>query len=70
MASDEERERHSRRRKKNIYAKILFDPNEYKGAFSMKVVDPKNRYKREKLSINSVYDEGEDKEVEIMEEDE
>lgn len=61
MASDEERERHSRRRKKNVYAKILFDPNEYKGAFSMKVVDPKNKYKREKLSI---------KEVEIMEEDE
>lgn len=61
MASDEERERHSRRRKKNVYAKMLFDPNEYKGAYSLRVIDPKNKYKREKLSI---------KEVEIQQEDE
>ena len=63
MASDEERDRHSRRRKKNVYAKILFDPNEYKGAFSMKVIDPKNKYKREKLSAKDI-------EMEINKEDE
>ena len=61
MASDEERERHSRRRRKNSYAKILFDPNEYKGAYSMKVIEPKNKYKREKLSV---------KEVDLLEENE
>lgn len=54
MATDEERERHSRRRKKNVYAKILFDPNEYKGAYSTKVIAPKNKYKREKLSLNTI----------------
>ena len=61
MASDEERERHSRRRRKNSYAKILFDPNEYKGAYSMKVIEPKNKYKRQKLSV---------KEVDLLEENE
>jgi hypothetical protein len=61
VTSDEERERHSRRRKKNFYAKVLFDQNEYKGAFSMKVIEPKNKYKREKLSV---------KEVELTDEDE
>lgn len=61
MTSDEERERHSKRRKKNFYAKILFDPNEFKGAYSMKVIEPKNKYKREKLSA---------KEVELEQEDE
>ena len=63
MASDEERERHSRRRKKNVYAKILFDPNEFKGAYSLKVIDPKNKYKREKLSVKDI-------EMEINKEDE
>jgi hypothetical protein len=60
MASDEDRERHNRRRKKNSYAKILFDPNEFKGAFSMKVIEPKNKYKREKLSIENLEVEDEE----------
>lgn len=63
MSTDEERERHSRRRRKNSYAKILFDPNEYKGAYSMKVIEPKNKYKREKLSVKNL-------EVEIEQENE
>lgn len=63
MTSDQERERHSRRRKKNVYAKILFDPNEYKGAFSTKVITSKNKYKREKLSVNTI-------EMELDKEDE
>jgi hypothetical protein len=58
MASDEDREKHSRRRKKKHFAKILFDPNEFKGAYSMKVIEPKNKYKREKISPRSIEVEG------------
>lgn len=50
MSSPEERERHSRRRKRNIYARILRDPNELRGAFSTKIKPKKGQpYKRERL---------------------
>lgn len=56
MSSPEERERHSRRRKKNIYSKILHDPNELRGAFSMKVKPAKKGqpYRREKINIKDL----------------
>lgn len=56
MASIEDRERHSRRRKKNIYAKVLKDPGDMKGAFALKVVNPKKNspYKRERINIKEM----------------
>lgn len=54
MASSEDRERHSKRRKKKIYAKILHDQNEYKGAYSLKILKDKTNYKREKLNPREV----------------
>lgn len=48
MSSEEEREKHSKRRKKKWFTKVSFDPSEYKGAYSMKL-EPKNTYKREKI---------------------
>lgn len=50
MSSEEERLKHSRRRKKNILSKIV---NDVKGPFKIKTVDPrKGEYKREKMRIN------------------
>lgn len=55
MSDPEERDRRSRRRKKNRIAKILHDPNEYRGAFSLKVhEDKKSTYKREKLRVEDI----------------
>lgn len=60
MSSPEERERHSRRRKRNIYAKILYDPNELRGAFSTKIKQAKKGqpYKREKYTGDLLKNEG------------
>lgn len=61
MSDPETRDKHSQRRKKNIYAKILRDSGERKGAFALKVVDPrKGTYKREKLDIRNLGEEDED----------
>lgn len=60
MADPEDREKRSRRRKRNRIAKILYDPNEYRGAFSLKVHEDKSTYKREKLRVNKVDDYVED----------
>lgn len=50
-----EKERHSRRRRKNIMAKILRDPGERKGAFALRIVNPKKKeYKREKIDIKNI----------------
>ncbi|HRP36282.1 MAG TPA: hypothetical protein PLS50_00575 [Candidatus Dojkabacteria bacterium] len=54
MSDEETRLKHSQRRKRNIFAKVLYDPNEFRGAYSMKVVENKNKYKREKLSIKNI----------------
>lgn len=56
MADLETRDRRSRRRKKNRIAKILFDPNEHRGAFSLKVIDHPS-YKREKFKPKDILDE-------------
>lgn len=51
MASNEEREKHSRRRKRNLITKSLRDS----GAFKPKVINPKKTdYKREHLSIRDI----------------
>lgn len=64
MASPEERERHSRRRKRNIYAKILYDPNDLRGAFSMKVKEAKKGepYRRTKVQVKDLIEEGNENE--------
>lgn len=57
MADTEERERHSRRRKRNIMAKILRDPGEKKGAFALRVINPKkNTYKRTRVDPRNLED--------------
>lgn len=54
MSDPEDRERRSRRRKRNRIAKILYDPNEYRGAFSLKVHEDKSNYKRQKLRVTDI----------------
>ena len=56
MGNPDDKERHYRRRKKNIYAKILKDSGDHKGAFSIKVVNPKKggEYKRSKIDIRNI----------------
>jgi hypothetical protein len=53
MSDEETRSRRSQQRKKNIYAKILRDQNDFKGAFSLKIID-KPHYKREKLNPRNI----------------
>lgn len=60
MSDDETRAKRSQIRKRNFFAKILHDPNEYKGAYSMKIIKDKTKYKREKVNPRKV----------ILEEDE
>lgn len=51
MASNEEREKHSNRRKRNIYAKVLKTENKFKP----KVIDSrKEEYKRIKLNLKDI----------------
>lgn len=54
MSDEETRFKHSQKRKRNVFARILYDPNEFRGAYSMKVVEDKKKYKREKLSIKKL----------------
>lgn len=55
MASDEERDRHSKRRKRNVMAKIMY---ENKGAFAIKAIDPRRpEYHREKLRVTDIYED-------------
>lgn len=61
MSSPEIRERHSKRRKRNIYAKIIHDPNELHGAFSTKIKPAKRGqpYRREKINVKDLsFEEG------------
>lgn len=60
MSSEEERLKHSRRRKRNVMAKAIV---ETKGPFAIKVIDPrKGEYKREKMRVN-LYGSEEDDET-------
>lgn len=61
MVSDpEQRERRQNRRRKNRIAKILYDPNEYRGAFSLRVhEDKKSTYHRNKLRVRDIVEEEE-----------
>lgn len=54
MSDPEAREKRSRRRKRNRIAKILYDPNEYRGAFSLKVLEDKTNYKRQKINPRDI----------------
>lgn len=57
MSSEEIKVKRSQSRKKNIYAKALYDPGDHKGAFKIKIKDPrKGEYKRIKLSPNMTDD--------------
>ena len=48
----------SRKRKRNMIAKTLRDTGEKKGAFALKVINPKKtEYKREKLNPRTVIGE-------------
>lgn len=52
MASEEDRLRHSSRRKKNFLTKT---ENDFRGPFKIKPVDPrKSEYKREKLRVEEL----------------
>jgi len=59
MGDQEEKEKHMRRRKRNILAKDLRDT---KGPFKMKVIDPrKQEYKRIRINVKDIdTDENED----------
>lgn len=56
MSEEDVKIRHSARRKKNIIAKQLFDPGDHRGAFSLKVPNPKKggKYRREKIRVNDI----------------
>ena len=61
MSSEEERFKHSRRRKRNVLAKAIV---ETKGPFAIKVVNPKKgEYKREKIRLDKIYGREEDDET-------
>lgn len=60
MTDPDDREKHSRRRKRNIMAKVLRDPGEHRGAFALKVIDSrKTKYKREKINVRQIEEENE-----------
>lgn len=55
MSDEDTKARHSSRRKKNIMAKHLHDPGDHRGAFALKIVNPKKgTYKREKLRVTEI----------------
>lgn len=60
MSDPETKDHRSRRRKRNFLAKILFDPNEYRGAFSTKVIQNKQNYKRERIRPQDIHEEYEE----------
>lgn len=58
MSSEEDRLKHSARRKRNVVAKHMI---ENKGAFALKVIDPrKEEYKRKHMRVTEVLIDEED----------
>lgn len=52
---DIEKERHSKRRRRNIVAKTLRDTGDLKGAFALRVINPKKpEYKRQKINVRHI----------------
>jgi hypothetical protein len=48
-------------KKRNRYAAMLKDQGDFKGAFSLKVVDSRKQdYKRSKMRTNEIYEEEQD----------
>lgn len=62
MSSEEVKYNRKRRRDRKITEKHVYDPNDYKGAFSIKVIQPKEKYKREKYSPRNINTEVEEDE--------
>ena len=62
MSDPEIREKRSWSRRKNYHAKALRDQGDHKGAFALKVHDPrKGEYKRvKKIRLDIINDEDED----------
>jgi len=55
MSDYETKETRSRSRKRNMMAKALRDTGDHRGAFSLRVIDPrKGEYKRQKLRVTEV----------------
>lgn len=55
MADPEFKLKHSKHRNRNLMAKHLYDPNEFKGAYAMKVVDSrKQQYKRKRIRVTEI----------------
>jgi len=52
MSDPDTKERRSRSRKKKMYTKKLYDPNEFKGAFA--IAESKSEYRRERMRVNEV----------------
>lgn len=60
MSSEEDRAKHSSRRKRNFVKRDMFS-NELKGAFAIKTVDArKPEYHREKLRVTDIIEGHED----------
>ena len=52
MGDIETKFKRSKHRKQNLIAKALRDQGERKGAFGIRILDPKKEYKREKMKAN------------------
>jgi len=58
MSDPDLRQKRSNKFTRNKYAKALRDQGDFKGAFSLKIVDSrKQEYKRSKVRINNIDDE-------------
>ncbi len=58
MSDPDIREKRSYSRKRNYLAKALRDQGDHKGAFSLKIVDPrKEEYKRKRVRLDDLNDE-------------
>ena len=55
MSDPEEKEKVSKRRKRNFISRALRDQGDHKGAFALRVISPKkSTYKREKISPRDI----------------
>ena len=56
MGDIETKFKRSKHRKQNLIAKALRDQGERKGAFGIRILDPKKEYKREKMRHTDAYE--------------